>query len=179
MKDGSAKQSGVSLVELVVGLMLMALLLAGTSRLLDASLSAWRAGSSRSEVQQTARFALDSMVRSLRYGDQYILENNKSITYRNRKSGPQLNYIYRYSVGSDHKLYHGGVAPYSSPQPVTGDNVKGFNSVAINANNEPLFSQPQGADSSYVVITVIAVDTSTGQRWETTSAVVSMVQVLK
>lgn len=179
MKDGSAGQKGVTLLELVVGLMVMVLLLAGTYRLLDAALSAWRAGSSRSEVQQTARFALDSMVRNLRYGDQYILENDKSITYRNRKSGPQLNYIYRYSVGSDHKLYHGGVAPYSSPQPVTGDNVKGFNRVTINANNEPLFSQPNGAASSYVVITVIAVDTSTGQQWETNSAVVSMVQALK
>ena len=178
MKGILNKQDGVSLLEVVIALMLIVLLLPAIFGLLTASLSAWKVGTSRAEVQQTARFAIDSMVRNLRYGDEYTLENDKSITYRNLRPGNQQDYIYRYYVGADHKLYHSGVTPYSTPQPVTGDNVKGLNSVIIN-QNEPLFSQPDGVGDNYILITVYATDTVTGQNWETAAAVVSLAQVLR
>ncbi|WP_371371396.1 PilW family protein [Sporomusa aerivorans] len=179
MKSILNRQSGVSLVELVIALMLIVLLLPASLGLLTTALSAWKAGISRSEVQQTARFALDSMVRNLRYGDTYMLESNKSITYRNVRPGNQQDYIYRYNVGADHKLYHSGVTPYSTPQPVTGDNIKGGSSIIINANGEPLFTQPNGTDTNYIIITIYAADTATGQTWETASAVVSLPRVLR
>ncbi len=60
-------QSGFTLVELLIGIALSSLLMAVIFSFLFVSLKAWNTGSIRSELQQTARISLDTMVRELRY----------------------------------------------------------------------------------------------------------------
>lgn len=180
MKNTILEQKGMTLIELVLGLMLTAMLLSGIFGLLSTSLSSWQAGSSRSELQQTARFAIDSMVRDLRYGDSFILENDTSIIYRNIKSGGHYGYTYRYHVSPiDHILYKTGIRPSSPPQPVTGKNVKGANDIVINPDDKAVFSQPDTSNPDTVVITLEAKDTATGHSLVLHSAVTSLTQTFK
>lgn len=61
------RQSGFTLVELLVGMALSSLLIGVLFSFLFVSLKAWHFGSIQSALQQTARISLDTMVRELRY----------------------------------------------------------------------------------------------------------------
>ncbi len=180
MQNSMTGQRGMTLIELMLGLMLTVVLLSGIFGLLSTSLVSWKSGISRSEVQQTARFAVDSMVRDLRYGDNYELGNDgRSITYRNIKSG-QYGNTYRYHVSTaDHKLYKTGIIPQVVSQPVTGENVKGANYIILNPDNQALFRQPDPSKPDTITITVEAKDTVTGHSFVLYSAVTSLTQTFK
>ena len=75
------RQAGTSLLEVLIGLLLVALLLSGLWGLLYTAGQAWRLGVSKLELQQTARYALDIMVRDLRYGENFILEDETHLDY--------------------------------------------------------------------------------------------------
>lgn len=170
----------MTLIELILGLMLTMLLLSGIFGLLTTSIGAWRAGSSRSELQQTARFAVDSMVRDLRYGDNFVLESNTSITYRNIKPGNQYGNTYRYHVSTnDHILYKTGIHPPSFSQPVTGNNITGASKIVINPDDQVIFTQPDLNNPNIIAITLKAKDTLTGHSFVLYSAVASLTQTLK
>ena len=62
-----ASGSGFSLVEVLIGLMLTALLLQCIPSLLSTSFSSWRHSVSRTVTHQTARMALEAMTRELRF----------------------------------------------------------------------------------------------------------------
>lgn len=180
MKSSITGQRGMTLVELMLGLMLTVVLLSGILGILSTSLGSWKSGISRSEMQQTARFAVDSMVRDLRYGDNYELgEDGRSITYRSIKSG-QYGNTYRYHVSTtDHKLYKTSLIPSAPSQPVTGANVKGVNNIILNPNDQALFRQPDTSKPNSITITVEAKDTATGHSFVLYSAVTSLTQTFK
>ncbi len=59
-------RGGFSLVEVLIGLMLTALLLQGLFSLLSTSFKSWQVILARTQTHQTARMAMESMVRELR-----------------------------------------------------------------------------------------------------------------
>lgn len=180
MKSLISEQKGMTLIEVTLGLMLTVILLSGMLGMLSTAVYAWKAGSSRSELQHTARFAVDSIVRDLRYGDNYELgDNGRSITYRTIKSN-QYGNIYRYHVSTvDHKLYKTSIIPSASPQPVTGENVKGANHIILNPDDHAIFRQPDTNKPNTITITLTAKDVYTGQSFVLYSAVTSLTQTFK
>lgn len=157
--------------------MLTVLLLAGVFSLLSVSVRSWRAGSGRTELQQTARYAMDSMIRDLRFGSNYTLENDMSITYINQKEDDTTKgNTFRYYVDSgSHILYRQNVTT-GTPQPVTGDNVANSNTILVNAGGQVLFAL---SDANTVVITLTVSDSVTGQTMALRSAVTSISQLVK
>ena len=163
------RQAGTSLLEVLIGLLLVALLLSGLWGLLYTAGQAWRLGVSKLELQQTARYALDIMVRDLRYGENFILEDETHLVYRNLGAVAAVGNIYRYYLNTvDHKLYRAGISPWSSPQPVSGDNVWAANAVLLYPTNGRLFTL-QGND--IVLISLTAVDKATNQSLQLSTAV--------
>lgn len=73
-------QSGFSLVELLVAMGLLVILLAGVFGILSVSVSSWMQGSSKTEVQQVARQAMDAMVREIQYASSITRNNAASLT---------------------------------------------------------------------------------------------------
>lgn len=174
-------QQGFTLVELVIGMLLTVLLLAGIGSLLSVTVQSWMSGSSRTEVRQTARYAMDMMVRELRYANTFIKEtplpNNAvdSIKFSDLAAPTPNQYRY-YLKTSDHILYRVPVSPAGSEQPVTGANVSGSTNVVINQDNTTVF---EVLDSNTVVITLTATDTVRNESYTLRSVVVSITQYLK
>lgn len=59
-------RSGFSLIELLIGVLLTALLLQAVFSLLSSSFVAWKAQTARVQVHQTARMSMSALVRELR-----------------------------------------------------------------------------------------------------------------
>jgi len=157
MKRYFSNQQGFTLVELMIGLALTVILLSGIFGLLDSSLRSWRFGSGRTEVQQTARYAMDTMVRELKYGTNFHADNAYTISYVEASTGNSYKY---FLDTTDHILYRQPVIPAGTSQPVTGLNVQNSTNVLINQENQTLF---QSSDSNAVKITLTATDTVTNQ----------------
>lgn len=118
-------ERGTTLIELIVAMLLTVTVLAAISGILSSSLQAWIAGRSRTELQQTARIAIDMMVREMRYAQTLKLNSNLSLTVKIPRNGGMTDTItyYQDSNGVLRSNQGGG------DQPVTGgNNVK----VAVN-----------------------------------------------
>ena len=74
------KQTGFSLVELLLAMALISVLLAGFYGLFSVSLRSWVIGNSQTEVQQGARQAVDLMTREIQYSkkEQAVITNSNS-----------------------------------------------------------------------------------------------------
>lgn len=81
------RRAGFTLVELVVSMGLLVLLLAGVYGLLSISLTSWLQGSSKTEVQQVARQALDSMAREIQFASSITRNSASSITFTTVQAG--------------------------------------------------------------------------------------------
>lgn len=177
MGNHTKHQHGFTLTELVIGIALSVVLLSAMVPLLTTNIGAWIAGSSRSEVQQTARYAVDSMVRELRYSRNFQIEttflNGQSITFVNLDTN-NLNRYYLSNV--NHLIYRQAITTGGYPQPLTGLNIRNSTNVVINPENQPLFEVP---DQNTVLINLTATDTVTGQSVTIRTAVYSMSQYLK
>ena len=66
------RQAGFSLVELLIGLMLTALLLQGIPPLLSTSFMSWRQSVARTAMHQSARMAMEAMTRELRMASEIV-----------------------------------------------------------------------------------------------------------
>ncbi|MEN6413519.1 MAG: prepilin-type N-terminal cleavage/methylation domain-containing protein [Veillonellales bacterium] len=125
MKKFLPRQQGFTLVELLIGMALTVLLLAVIFGLLFTSVRTWQTGSSRADIQQTARYGVDIMVRDLQYATKITISNPpasidlwtskygaaQQITYKRvLVAGPAIS---RYVLTRD--LHNGAGA-----QPVTG-----------------------------------------------------------
>ncbi|HEY3423197.1 MAG TPA: prepilin-type N-terminal cleavage/methylation domain-containing protein, partial [Negativicutes bacterium] len=62
-----ANQRGFTLIELMISLALTVMLLYGVSGILASSLQLWKFNGGKMEIQQTARYAVDCIVRDLQY----------------------------------------------------------------------------------------------------------------
>jgi len=180
MAQPISRQAGVTLIEVMVSLILTVVLLSALVPLFASSIDSWQRGYSRSEVQQTARVAVDSMVRDLRYGRNFskISDNEIAFTDSHGRSSR-----YRLDTTS-HILYN--ILSNGTPQPVTGVNVKDSTNVLIYGNYgvaQALFdwpSAPSGDDRDRAVyIYLTATDTVTGQSITIHTAVLSISRYLQ
>jgi len=87
-------QSGFSLFELLVAMSLLILLLAGVFGILSVSVTSWLEGSSKTEVQQVARQAVDTMVREIQYASSITRNSATSLTIVTVQAGTSktINY---------------------------------------------------------------------------------------
>jgi type II secretory pathway pseudopilin PulG len=128
----------------MVSLTLTVVLLSAFVPLFATSIDSWQRGYSRSEVQQTARVAVDSMVRDLKYGSNFskISDNEIAFTDSHGRSSR-----YRLDTTS-HILYN--ILSNGTPQPVTGVNVKDSTNVLIYGNYgvaQALFDWPSATET--------------------------------
>lgn len=115
-------QKGITLVELVISMGLMVLLMTAALNLMVNSLQTWQINSRRIEVQQTARFALDSIVRELRFATDVVVDiDHKGILYRINESAYSEDNIY-ISCRNDGILRRKNISDGGGAQPITGEN---------------------------------------------------------
>lgn len=164
------QQRGFTLLELMIGFTLSIVLLAAVVPALSINVKVWFEGSAGTEVQQSARHAVDTMVRELRYGDTYSLQSSTDISFRDIKSGTTVRYFL-----SGGKLYRETVG---SPQPLTGDNPVTAQVVVHSPSGEELFSL-RGDQPSVVYIALAATDTVTNQNVTLRTAVAGMSGYIK
>ena len=173
MRVISFNQQGFTLAELIIGMSLTVLLLTGIGTLLSVNVQSWLTGSSRTEVQQTARYAMDMMVRELRYAKTFT-GSSHSLSFIDAKP-PNNQYRY-YLNTTNHILYREPISPTGTAQPVTGVNVNGSTTVVINKANETLF---EVLDNNTVVITLTATDTVRNESYTLRSVIYGATQYLK
>ena len=185
-------QQGFTLAELIIGMSLTVLLLTGVGTMLSVNVQSWLTGSSRAEVQQTARYALNMMVRDLQLSEKLPdADPQKNYTFRliTGIDGAD-NYILEYKDARSKKIYryyldktatdtkmkyilYKHQMDTGTKQPVTGESLT---AIIINKNNEPLFEL---LDDNTVLITLIATDIVTNQSYETRTVVRSLTQHLQ
>lgn len=185
-------QQGFTLAELIIGMSLTVLLLTGVGTMLSVNVQSWLTGSSRAEVQQTARYAMNMMVRDLQLSEKLPdADPQKNYTFRliTGIDGAD-NYILEYKDARSKKIYryyldktatdtkkkyilYKHQMDTGTKQPVTGESLT---AIVINKNNEPLFEL---LDDNTVLITLIATDIVTNQSYETRTVVRSLTQHLQ
>ncbi|MCX7970929.1 MAG: hypothetical protein N3A57_05140 [Negativicutes bacterium] len=148
------KDQGLSLVEVVVGMVVTVVLLAGLATVLNV---AYRAGDKvvvgQTEAVQTARYAADTITRTLQMATGYKIDaDGLGITFDGEGGTGCRLYIDR----TNYCLYY--KTPGNVPQPVAGDLQSGAHNTVINRMNEPLFSWFNGPDSDAVLIRIIVTD---------------------
>jgi len=80
MKKYLKKQQGLTLIELVIAMTITLILLSGLSSVLSVSLTTWRLEKSRMAMVQTARMAVDRVMREVCYAQQLTVSNPRSLT---------------------------------------------------------------------------------------------------
>jgi prepilin-type N-terminal cleavage/methylation domain-containing protein len=121
---------GFALAELLIAAALIGLVMAGTFMVLQQGQNAYLYGAGRAEVQQTARGALDRLVRELRTGSAVTAVSATSITFQ-YVDDTQTTVTVQYSLnGTD--LQRNQTAPVpGTPQPEIV--IGGVNTLAITA----------------------------------------------
>ena len=145
------KQSGFSLVELLVAMSLLVLLLAGVFGILSVSVTSWVQGSSKTEVQQVARQAVDTMVREIQYANSIALNSATSLTVSTVQAGTNKTINYYLDTASSPRIIYrndGGGA-----RPLTGGSTV---NVSISSLTFTLF--PTSGTARAVEIRITAVD---------------------
>lgn len=90
------RENGFTLIELVISIGLTVLLLTCLFNLLSTSVQAWSVGSSKTELQQTARYAIDALTRDLQFATDIQIPDIKSLEIRTSKYGTvnqKVNYL--------------------------------------------------------------------------------------
>lgn len=172
MTKSTPEQAGFTLVEIMIWLTATGLLLAALVPLFSTSIVLWHRSSSQSEVQQTAHFAVDSMVRELKFGSSIVKVNDNELSFtdsQGRRSGYQLN-------TTNHILYN--LLSNNNPQPVTGVNIQNSTNVLIYGDfgaSKALFD----VQGQTVFLSLRAVDAVTGQGFTVHTAVTGISEYLK
>jgi prepilin-type N-terminal cleavage/methylation domain-containing protein len=119
-----ANQRGFTLIELMISLALTVMLLYGVSGILASSLQLWKFNGGKMEIQQTARYAVDCIVRDLQYAWKIDIISPTSLTLKTNQYGEKTKTI-TYTLdtsGPSYKLRR-NQGDGSGAQPVTGDNI--------------------------------------------------------
>ena len=184
MRLVSTNEQGFTLIEIVIGFSLSALLLTSISFLFPVYVRTWLEGQSRIEVQQTARYAIDKMTRELRYAESVELENfalypNKG-TIKGVKPAAAPNLApetFRYYIdATNHILYRQSINPSGSRQPVTGANVRNSSTVELYPVEGKMF---EVFGSHTAIITFMAIDKVTGESHTVRTAVHVLPQFIR
>jgi prepilin-type N-terminal cleavage/methylation domain-containing protein len=102
MKKKIQKNAGFTLIEVLIAITLLVILLAGIVKVMTACLRASRVCEYKIEAQQTARFAVDSMVRELKYAKKITIINSKGLMLESDVTGESES-IY-YGLDADHVI---------------------------------------------------------------------------
>jgi len=79
MNNDLKQQQGFTLIEVITGVTLTVILLSGMLSILSTSLITWTLEKKRINIQQTAGFAMDTIMRELRYAQDIQLTNPQSL----------------------------------------------------------------------------------------------------
>lgn len=79
MKKHLTAEQGLTLLELLIGITLTIFLLPGMLNLFTTSITIWNTEKSRTNLQQTARIAVDKVMREIRYAQDISLNHTKSL----------------------------------------------------------------------------------------------------
>jgi prepilin-type N-terminal cleavage/methylation domain-containing protein len=144
-------QQGFSLVELLVAMGLLVLLLAAISGVLSVSVNSWLQGSSKTEVQQVARQAMDTMAREIQFASSITRNSATSITFTTVQAGSVRTINYYLDTSTIPQVIYRNDG--SGARPLTGgSNIP----VSISALTFTLF--PASGTARAVEIKMTAVD---------------------
>lgn len=113
------KQDGFTLVELMVGIIIMGLLTSALLELLNQSFRAWKANSHITEVQQTAQFAVNAIVNDARYAQRIVINSDTDVSLT-ASDNAVIRYYIDTSVSNENRLMR--KKDNNVPEPVTGEN---------------------------------------------------------
>lgn len=108
IKNIVKNEIGMTLIELVIGMAVTTLLMAAMVSNLLTAFHAWQAGKTRSEVEQSARYAAESIIREIRYANKIHLNSKSSITItkNNPSTGKVAETItFRYGSSESKMIY--------------------------------------------------------------------------
>lgn len=151
-------QQGFSLIELLVAMGLMVLLLAAISGVLSVSVNSWLQGSSKTEVQQVARQAMDTMAREIQYASSITRNSATSISFTTVQSGTTRTINYYLDTASSPQVIYRNDG--SGARPLTGgSNIR----VSISALTFTLFPASGTARAVEIKMTAVDLDRPTNQ----------------
>ncbi len=151
-------QHGLTLIELVIGMSLILMLLTSILSLFSGSIKIWISSKNQTQIQQTARIALDTIVREVRFAHQ--------ITFKNMSSLVILK-----ETGQSNTLQLGG-GLHAKTLYIIIDKSKAIPAGGISSNpvtenvisNLQFTPYPQNGTSKAVLITLEIIDESTGEK---------------
>jgi prepilin-type N-terminal cleavage/methylation domain-containing protein len=154
------KENGFTLIELVIGISITAVILAGTVKLTQGALEAWVTNRAKVEVEQTLLLALDTITKDTRYatsaevtadGTRLTVEEPLGNTLNFRVNAPEKALAKQIITSTTSSGY----------QPIAGDGTEGVQGAVIiveNPDTEPLFA----VNGRTVAVTITAQHTRTG-----------------
>lgn len=115
------RQTGFTLVELVIAMALTVLLLTGLFTMLSTSLRIWTLGGSKTEIQQTARYGIDMLTRDLQFATQIAVNSETNLDLWTNKYGTANQKIsYSLDTSGSTKILRRNMNTGSNAQPITG-----------------------------------------------------------
>ncbi|AIF51788.1 PilW family protein [Pelosinus sp. UFO1] len=151
-------QDGLTLVELLISITLMLTLLSGIADLFSESLRLWIFNRNQENIQQTARLAMDSIAREIRYAQQITFKNKSSLLIT-KPSGE--NNTFQLGGGTHSKTIY-IIIDKTKTKPAGG-----ISSNPITENfvtNLDFLAYPESENPKAVMITLETTDENTGEK---------------
>lgn len=174
-------QSGLTLVELLIWIALVAMIMAAIAGIFSTSIKAWLYGDSQYDVQQTARMVTNSMSQDLRYGTNYKIlssysnaQANQAFSFTSRKDA----IVYTYYIDkTDRHLYRSPGYKSTSPELVPGQTTRHIQDIQITAPTEEVCFSLTGTSS--INLSFLITDTQRIQSYIVRTTVSDMAIFLK
>jgi len=158
MRKYFTAEHGFTLIELMIGMTLTTILLSGLLSFLSTHLTIWKVEKHRTSMQQTARIAVDKVMRELRYAQDISLNNTHSLKIT--KISGEINTFQLGGGLNENTVYV--IIDKTRTIPAGGIST---NPITENVVTNLLFTPyPQSANSQAILITLEVTDSSTGQK---------------
>lgn len=170
VKQCLTNRQGMTLAELMIGIALAALLLAVVGRFLFLALTAWQSGNSSTTLQQTARFAADSIVRDVQYARSINLHGTDQVSLTTDKYGMSNQLItYSYDTAVKPPVLRRNKNDGSGAQPMTGGNSNAM--IGVSACRFTVLATSRTGRPRTVNIAITVLDGSSGRQFTVETAV--------
>ena len=158
MKKYLNTEQGITLLELLIGMVLMVVLLSGMLSLFFVQLKSWTIEKNRTSMQQVVRIAVDVIMREVRYGKEISLLQSQSL----RVTKPNGEMI---TIELGEGLYNKTLYMKTDKSHATPSGGFGTNALTENVVTSLVFTPYPNRDHFQGVgITMEVTDQSTGQR---------------